>query len=187
MADTYKEEEKIKHLLEVIKRIDAYILSTNQKCAIVISYCAAVVGWMSININKIMSEIFAPLLFFSAAIVVALMVISSCYCIYLAVGVLLPVTKSSDIRSSDVSVIYYGDIADTPWGGTGYVAKLEKLSQSQFLADLTLQVFTLSTIADVKFSKIQRMTTVLNYTGILPLGIFMLILLANTLITWTAK
>ena len=33
----YKDDEKAKHLFEVVKRIDAYILSTNQKCAIVIS------------------------------------------------------------------------------------------------------------------------------------------------------
>ena len=46
-------EDRIKNLFEVLKRIDTYLVSTNQKVAIIISYCAAVLGWLSLNVGKI--------------------------------------------------------------------------------------------------------------------------------------
>lgn len=186
MAD-YEEEEKIKHLLEVLKRIDSYILSTNQKSAIVISYCAAVVGWLSINLNKILSEIELPLLFGVGMVSAIILILSSCYCIWLAVAVVLPVTGSSAVRRNGDSAIYFGDVASTKWGGSGYVTKLKQLKQTEFVDDLAQQVFSVSTIADAKFSKIQEMTKVLRLGGILSLGVFLLVLLINSLMTWMAK
>jgi hypothetical protein len=178
----YKDEDKAKHLLEILKRIDTYILSTNQKSAIVISFCAALVGWLSININRFFADINSPFLLCIGALSILVLFVSSCYSIWLSVLVLLPITNSSDVRKAGDSVIFFGDIAASQWGGSGYVEKMKSMSQEDFVTDLIRQIHTVSTIADVKFKNIQKMTMILKCGWIVPLLVFLLVLLLNVLI-----
>lgn len=183
----YKDDEKAKHLFEVIKRIDAYILSTNQKCAIVISYCAAVVGWLSINLNKILNDLSTPYLYWGGVVCVSALILFSCICIWLSIAVIFPITNSSSERENDDSIIFFGDIALAKRGAGGYLKRIKKMKLGGFLEDLGQQVFTLATIADIKFKKIKRMTRYLCLGNILPLGVLLFIILVNAMLGWFSK
>ncbi|MBH3400787.1 hypothetical protein I5S60_14545 [Pseudomonas fluorescens] len=187
MSDNYTNEEKVKHLFEIIKRTDAYILSTNQKCAIIISYCVAVVGWLSINITRILSD-FSPATLYCIAVVAIFVLISfSCLCICLAVAVIFPITNSSVERVSDESMIFFGDVAVTKHGAGGYLKKINELDLPAFVNDLGQQVFTLSTIADSKFKKIKALNRFLVGGTIVPLFVLLVSLLVNSVLIWVAK
>jgi hypothetical protein len=177
-----KIEDKTKYLLEVLKRIDSYVMSTNAKCAIIISYAAAVIAWVSVNLNKLVSDAQSPPLLILITIGIVGVIGSSIICLWMAVKVILPITTSSVEKDVGESVIFYGDIASTQKGAGGYENKVMSLASDTFLQDLSQQVFTLAKIANIKFEILKRLTLVLLYGNFISIAVLMIGLLMNSLV-----
>jgi hypothetical protein len=153
-------EQKIKNQFEVIKRIDVYIGTTNTKCTIIMSYCAAVVALILTLIGKVQSVDTNP-----AVVCIGLFgcfsLIAAIICMLMACFTIFPITFSSPNRNRGESLIFYGDIVNAEGGSDGYAKRIIEFSDEEYLNYLSGQVFTLSKIVDRKFWLIQKLSAVL--------------------------
>ena len=169
---TFKIEDKIKTQLEVLKRMDTYVISTNAKCAIIISFCAAVLGWLSLNVDKVLEGIHTPWIHCLSAVLMILIVASAILSLVLALRVMFPVTHSSMESRRGNSLIFFGDVANINGGSGIYTSRLLGLNSDEMLKDLSEQIFTLSGIAQKKFDRLETLTYILIYGGVIPIGLF---------------
>lgn len=170
---TFTIQDKIKTQLEIIKRIDSHIASTNAKCAIVMSYCAAVLGWLAVNSSKLLEEITNAPLNAIAGIFMTLGIALTVACLVLALKITFPATHSSDKEHRGKSMIFFGDVASQQLDQ--YVVRFSGLKDDEILKDLSTQIHTLSGIADRKFIDLQTLILMVCFGSVLPIGIFMLV------------
>ncbi|WP_070093809.1 Pycsar system effector family protein [Pseudomonas monteilii] len=170
---TFSIQDKIKTQLEIMKRIDSHIASTNAKCAIVMSYCAAVLGWLAVNSNKMLEEITDPKINTLASIFMTIGIALTVACLVFALKITFPATHSSDKGHRGKSMVFFGDVASQKLDE--YVARFSQLESSETLDDLSTQIHTLSGIADRKFNDLQHLISLVCFGSVLPVGIFMLV------------
>lgn len=176
----------VKNLFEIIKRIDGYIVSTNSKAAIVMSYCAAVIGWFTLGFEKIYSDFVSPCLYWSALVLGVLLVSVSSYCLYLAVSVILPRTNSTAVDDADDSLMFYGDIGSCKKGAEGYAARISKLKVEDFFLDQCRQIHTVSCIASAKFDDLKLISRLLRFCGFPLLFLLVITICINSALRWCA-
>lgn len=172
MSDTDAEsksiEQKTKNLFEVLKRLDTYIGTTNTKCTIIMSYCAAVIGLIILLISRVIPEVSHPAFLVLIGILSVAIVISSVICMLMAISVIFPVTFSSPKNYNGNSVIFFGDISAIKSTPSEYSEKIKSISDVEFLEDLSWQVYTLSTIVSDKFDRIKTLSLCLMLFNFLP-------------------
>lgn len=171
----FKIEDKIKTQLEIIKRMDSYISATNAKCAIAMSYCAAVLGWLAVNSTKMMNDLTDNSVHLVAGIFLACGVIFTLASLALSLKITFPVTFSSKDVHRGKSMIFFGDIASSK--KEDYVSRFQSLSSEEIMADLSSQIHTLSGIAESKFEDLKTLTAFLCFGSVIPIGIFILLLI----------
>lgn len=169
----FKIEDKIKTQLEIMKRIDSHIASTNAKCAIAMSYCAAVLGWLAVNSSKMISEIDEPNVRALAGIFLVIGITFTVVCLVLSLKITYPVTYSSQNEHRGESMVFFGDIASQ--SRHTYSAQFLALDSEGITNDLSEQIHTLSGIADKKFVDLQTLTIMLCFGSVLPIGLFILL------------
>lgn len=153
-------EQKIKNQFEVIKRIDVYIGTTNTKCTIIMSYCAAVIALIFALLGKLEVTNTTPIIV-CIGLFACLSLIAAITCMLMACFTIFPVTFSNPDKNRGESLIFYGDIAGTKNGSDGYAKRIIEVSDEDYLNDLSGQVFTLAKIVDRKFWLIQKLSVVL--------------------------
>lgn len=161
VPDAKSIELKLKNQFEVLKRIDTYIGSTNTKCTIVMSYCAAAIALIFTLLGK--TDFTTSQMPFAVSIALAsgLSLLLAGTCMVLACTVIFPVTYSRKSAFHGNSLIFFGDIANHYKEEDSFERRFLEVSEIDYLKDLTTQVHTLSTIASKKFQKIQIITSIL--------------------------
>ena len=154
-------EKKIKNQLEVLKRIDAYIGTTNTKCTVIMSYCAAAIAFTFVFLRELDLDKASLVLMVSVGVFTALALAFAIFCLVLATLTILPITYSNPKYHTGKSLIFYGDINDFDDGAAGYAKKINETSDEEFLDDLNSQIYTLSTIAKKKFTHIKLLSVAL--------------------------
>ena len=160
MSNVQDSEKKIKNQFEVLKRIDTYIGTTNTKCTIIMSYCAAATAFIFTLLAKIEPASASIQLLVAIGVCTVLALALALCCMVLATLTIFPVTFSSPGAHKGSSLIFYGDIAGCS-GGADYSRSVQGASDEVFLEDLNGQVFTLATIASGKFDRIKLVTVFL--------------------------
>lgn len=154
-------EKKIKNQLEVLKRIDTYIGTTNTKCTIIMSYCAAAIAFIFVFLRELDPDKASVALMVAVGVFTILALAFAMCCLILATLTIFPVTYSSPTSHRAKSLIFYGDISGFDGGALGYVKKIKETSDEEFLDDLNNQIHTLSIIAGGKFSRIKVLAALL--------------------------
>ena len=154
-------ELKLKNQFEVLKRIDTYIGSTNTKCTIVMSYCAAAIALTFTLLGKLNLEISSTPYVVATALASGISVTLAALCMILACIVIFPITYSKKDVYHGKSLIFFGDIANHRNGEAGFENDFLNTHEIDYLKDLTTQVYALSTIASKKFQRIQIITSIL--------------------------
>lgn len=153
-------EKKIKNQLEVLKRIDVYIGTTNTKCTILMSYCAAATAFIFTLLAKLDFSTVSIALMVEIGVFSVLALSLALWSMVLATITIFPVTFSRPDAYQGGSLIFYGDISSCGRAGE-YSDKVNNSSDAEFLEDLNEQVYTLASIASKKFARIQFATVVL--------------------------
>lgn len=154
-------EQKTKNQFEVIKRIDTYIGTTNTKCTIIMSYCAAVIAIIFSLLGRIdLASTTTPFIV-TVGLSCGLALITAAICMLMACLTIFPITFSSPKKYRGESLIFYGDIANTEGGADAYIQKINEISDEKYLDDLSDQVFTMAKIVSRKFSLIQILSFIL--------------------------
>jgi len=159
MLGTQDCEKKIKNQFEVLKRIDTYIGTTNTKCTIVMSYCAAATAFILTFLAKLDPANTSMQLMVGIGLFSVLALALALVSMILAALVIFPMTFSKPNAPKGASLIFYGDIA--AYGAEAYSEKFKNSTEDSFLEDLNGQVYTLAFIATKKFSSIKLVTTIL--------------------------
>ncbi|AIN59408.1 Pycsar system effector family protein [Pseudomonas soli] len=167
-------ENKTKYLFEIIKRYDTYIGSTNTKCTIVMSYCAAVIGFIMLLLNRIISPDAAPVFLVFAGIFSIIVIASSIVCMWIAMSVIFPVTFSDPKKYRGESLIFFGDVCSASKDKEEYFAKIKETSETAFCSDLAGQVYSMSKIVSEKFQKIKILSLTLLYLNFIPAAILLI-------------
>lgn len=175
-----KDEEKTKLLLEIIKRFDGYISSTNTKCTIYLSYFAASTGWLILSHLRLPPlPVSNHLSLCSTLILSAIVITSSLILTIKALQVIFPITKSNSTTNNGHSLIYYGDISRRkPNAYTEEILNLDSLSS---IKDLSEQAHILAVITNNKFNKIKSLANLTTTTHTIPLFILIAIQLFNAI------
>lgn len=173
-TDKLTNDQYIKHLFEVLKRVDSYIGTTNTKCTLIMSYCAAAIGIVALSTYRVIPTIENNLFLYFFGAICCFVFATGVACMFLAIKVIFPITFSSIERSKGDSVIFYGDVATFNGGAGGYHLKLQEITEDDFIKDLSQQIFTVSKIASDKFSKIQTISSLLIWLNFLPLVILLI-------------
>ncbi|NBB59546.1 hypothetical protein GVN18_09680 [Pseudomonas sp. ODNR1LW] len=167
-------EQKTKNLFEVLKRLDVYIGTTNTKCTIIMSYCAAVIGLTTLLISRSVSDVSHPAFLVFIGLFSIIVIASSIVCMWMAISVIFPVTFSSPENYSGSSVIFFGDVSAIKKESSGYCARIRDISDAEFLDDLSGQVFTLSRIVSGKFERIKKLSWCLLLFNFIPTAILLI-------------
>lgn len=160
MSGATDSEIIIKNQFEVLKRIDTYIGTTNTKCTIIMSYCAAATALILAILDKLDLAGASMQLMVAIGLFSVLALAFSLWCMVLAALIIFPITFSKPNTLSGESLIFYGDIASCKTSEE-YSNKVLKKTNDEFLEDLNGQIYTLATIASGKFSRIQFATIIL--------------------------
>ncbi|WP_448108841.1 Pycsar system effector family protein [Pseudomonas azerbaijanoccidentalis] len=154
-------EQKIKNQFEVLKRMDVYIGTTNTKCTIIMSYCAAVIALIFALLGKLDLAASSTSFIVVVGLSSGFSLITAIICMLMACFAIFPVTDSSPDKYRGSSLIFYADISNIKGGSKGYVDKVNETTDAMFLDDLSGQVFSVGTIVSSKFKRIQQLSIIL--------------------------
>ncbi|KAB0547879.1 hypothetical protein F7R01_10285 [Pseudomonas argentinensis] len=168
-------EAQIKNALEILKRIDGYVMSTNNKAAIVMSYCAAIVAAISFCSYRVLPSIPASKYLTLLIVLVVVVMISATVSLCLAIKVILPLTFSSAERHAGESLIFFGDIGRTDGGASAYADRYRAATHEKMLNDISRQTFTVSKIAESKFSSLKAVSWILIIGNFVPASAFFIL------------
>jgi hypothetical protein len=149
-----------KNQFEIAKRIDTYISTTNTKCTIIMSYCAAATAFIFTLLAKLEAANMSMQLTVGIGVFSALVLALALGCMVLATLTIFPVTFSTPNSHKGQSLIFFGDIVSHD-GGENYSKCVQQTSETDFLEDLNSQIYTLASIASSKFSRIKLIAIIL--------------------------
>lgn len=180
MSPPRKTDDNQKLLLEIIKRFDTYINASNAKIAVILSYCMAYIGGLGFKLVDISDKRAHDAAWWALLLICLLSVVITLWAARIAYQALAPQLPSGHAVHEQPSVVFFGDVATHPGGRDGYVTSILHLTDEVILRDLSIQAYTLATIARAKFVLIDKSTQCLVRYQI-PLFALILVLLLTTL------
>lgn len=158
-------KDKTAFILDVIKRYDHYIATTNFKVGLMMSFLGAIVLGLTIrimSITPVQSEcnyLYYAVLFFSALTIICSLLA--------AINLLRAVFPNTKTYDGDKSLIFFGDVASCEDGVNGYKKKVEKATPKNLLDDLSKQTFIIAEIINEKFRILKISVRIIIY-GVIP-------------------
>ena len=169
-----------KLLIEIIKRFDLYINSSNSKIAIILSYCMAYIGGLGFKLVDISDKRVHDLAWWGLlCVALASVVVTLCAARY-AYLALNPQVPSGRAPHEAPSVVFFGDVTAHPGGRDGYAMAIGGLTDEQIVQDLASQAHTLAGIANSKFALLGKATKCIVHAQI-PMFALVLVLLVTAL------
>lgn len=172
-------ENQQKLLLEIIKRYDGYIGTTNAKIAVILSYSMAYVGGIAFKIIDLSAKRNHEWMWWLALILAGASVATTLYAAYRAYEALNPQTPSGRAQHENPSIIFFGDVAGLSGGRDGYVTRIKEITDTEIVEDLARQVHVLAGIVSKKMGILNRSIHVLVKAQ-LPLSLLTIIALCLT-------
>ncbi|WP_250517892.1 Pycsar system effector family protein [Caballeronia sp. INDeC2] len=177
MADLRKFDDQQKLLLEIIKRYDSYINSSNSKIAIILSYCMAYIGGLGFKLVDVSDKRAHDAWWWGLLLVSLASVGVTLWAARYAYLALHPQLPSGRASHEGPSAIFFGDVARHPGGRDGYAASLGAMTDEEVVKDLSHQAHTLAGIAAHKFSLLGQATSFIVHFQIPLFGVILAVLL----------
>lgn len=168
--------KKIAFLLDVIKRYDHYIGTTNFKVGLMMSFLAAVILGLIMRILALTStktEISITCTF--ACIFVFITIACSLYAVARLFRVVFP---NLTTQAGSTSLIFFDDVSACRNGADGYFEKIVNASMEEIAKDMATQTYILAGIVKEKFQLLQSIVNFIKFTvlPLLAISIFFLII-----------
>ena len=172
-------ENQQKLLIEIIKRYDSYIGSSNAKIAVILSYSMAYIGGVAFKIIDLSAKRSHDCTWWLAIVISSASVLVTLYAMYLAYRALNPQTPPGRAPHEQPSVIFFGDVANLVGGRDGYFQRIKEISDTEIVEDLARQAHVLAGIVSNKMAILNQSIDVLAKTQ-LPLCLLTIIALSLT-------
>ena len=156
---------KHEHLWKIIGRIDAYIRSTNTKAAVVATFNTFILSAIGTLLQGIAgscegleawSGISLWWLLFSA--------VPAASSLLLSAWAVFPYLRSENGGEANSSLLFFKQIADR--SKEAYVKEISDTSQKELSEDLSRQIHSVSSGANVKFCRLQASIILLGIAGL---------------------
>jgi hypothetical protein len=181
MTNQRGHDDQQKLLIEIIKRFDAYINSSNSKIAIILSYCMAYIGGLGFKLVDLSQKQQPHNIKWWLVLVVALAsILVTLWAARFAYLALNPQVQAGRALHETPSVVFFGDVTSHPGGRNGYAETISKLTTEQVVEDLAFQAYALAGITNSKFVFLGKATKSLVHLQ-LPTFALTLILLITAL------
>lgn len=163
-----EQKEKISFQLDVIRRYDHYIGTTNFKVGLLLSFLVAILAAIILRAVGVSGGL--TVVVGTATLVCTLTVLLASIFLIRAVS---PNVESASYRS----YIFFGDVANWDGGEKEYYSKFAAESQENLLKDVCFQTFSVAKITQEKFRLIKMATQIIIFAVIPSFAVNVLILI----------
>ncbi|MFM0628406.1 Pycsar system effector family protein [Paraburkholderia xenovorans] len=177
MANPRECDDQQKLLLEIIKRFDSYINSSNSKIAIILSYCMAYIGGLGFKLVDVSDKRTHDVAWWGLLLVSLLSIVVTLWAARYAYLALHPRVPPGRAAHEVPSAIFFGDVARHPGGRDGYAASLRAMTDEEVVKDLSGQTHALAGIASRKYALLAKATNCLVWAQIPLFGVILVVLL----------
>lgn len=172
-TNNMKDSDKITLLMDVIKRYDNYIVSTNAKASLIIAFNTLILGAVLLKFNDIISFYCSPINGDAIGFLLILLSASSLFSLIFVFHVVYPYFgKKSAEKQQRNSLIYFGSVSGM--SGLEYFENLDRVTIEELIADLSLQAVILADGLRTKMLSMRRSVETITVSLILILILVMI-------------
>ena len=144
-----KESEKITLIIDIIKRYDNYIVSTNTKASLLIAINSLILGTVLLKFSEILSFYCSPTIKGVVGFLLVIISASSLLSLFFVFIVVYPYFRSKENnKKQQGSLIYFGSVSEM--SGQEYFNNLNSVTIEGLIADLSQQATILAGILKKK-------------------------------------
>lgn len=159
---------KVSLLLDIIKRYDTYIVSTNAKASLIIAFNSLVLGTVLLKFGDIIDFYSTPNVKTFVGFILLTITASTLLSLFFVFQVVYPFFgKSSDEKLQKSSLIYFGSVSNM--SADEYMDKISKSSLDQIIEDLSAQATILAGGLRDKMLKMKNSINAITLTMVLIL------------------
>lgn len=178
--ENLKDASKIPLLLDVIKRYDNYIISTNAKASLIIAFNSLILGTVILKFGDIISFYGSLRIREVVGFLLVIMSASSLLSLFFVFNVVYPYLGSTaDDKKQRTSLIYFGSVSKM--SGQEYLDCLENGTIEELTADLAEQAIILAEGLNKKMLKMRRSIEAITFSLVL---ILVLVIMRATIFFW---
>lgn len=172
-------KDKISFLIDMLKRYDHYVATTNFKVGLMMSFLGAIVLGLTIRIILLeplqgeLSCIRCAAILFSVTTI-----ISSLFTTIQLLRVVFPDTENIDGFGS---VVFFGSVAFENKNANEYYEKIECIERGVILKDLAIQTYSMARIVSKKFKILKFAVNTMIYITVPLLAASLILLIAEGL------
>lgn len=170
-------KDKADFLLDVLKRYDHYVATTNFKVGLMMSFLGAVVLGLTIRVlllDPIQGEISCTR--YATIISIVLTIASSLYAAIQLLRAVFPSTKNED---GSGSLIFFGSVVSENENAEEYYKKVLSIEQEELLKDLSIQTYNMAGVVNQKFKVLKNAVNTMIFATIPLLAISLALLIAE--------
>lgn len=158
-----KEANKIPLLLDVIKRYDNYIISTNAKASLIIAFNSLIFGTVLLKFGDIILFYDSLSVRWFVGFILVLISASSLLSLFFVFNVIYPYFGNiADDKKQQSSLIYFGSVSEM--SGQEYLEHLKSATIEEFSADLAEQATILASGLKKKMLKMRRSIKAITFS-----------------------
>ena len=157
---------KLQFILEIIKRYDTYIGTTNVKSALLLSFLAAVIFGLFSQVANVLQR--APGLSILKIVTLGVSALTFVISMITALILLRVIFPRTEGEKTDPSLLFFSDVAAHSDGAPGYADNLRSASYSRLTRDAATQAYQLAKILQQKFRLLRIAVNLMTYV-VLPL------------------
>jgi len=170
--------KKMDFLMDVIKRYDHYIGTTNFKVGLMMSFLVTIILGLTVMVMKLPSPHIEKSCVFNIIIAVSIAtIITALIGIYQLFNAAFPNISSP---ANSKSLIFFGDVCNSENGAEGYLNQVLNSSMKELAKDIATQTFTVAEIVSEKFRILRLAVNIIKW-GVMPLLALSLILIITTI------
>ena len=159
---------KIYLLLDVIKRYDTYIVSTNAKASLIIAFNSLILGAVLLKFSDIVGFYASANVKSFVGFLLVAITASTLVSLFLVFRVVYPYFGGiADEKRQQTSLIYFGSVASM--SDQEYLESISKISLEQLIADLSAQATILATGLKDKMLKMRKSIRAITFTLVIIL------------------
>jgi len=158
-------------MLEVLKRYDQQITTTNFKVGLMLSFLVTVIWGLTLHVKSVPT----PVGVFTCKYIVIIgsVIITITLALSAILNLFRAVSPNTDNPNDLKSLIFFGDVSKYS-KGNDYYEEITKANMESLTQDLAIQTHTLSVIVTEKFRLIRIATNLIKF-GVIPLALCSLI------------
>ena len=168
-------KDKADFLLDVLKRYDHYVATTNFKVGLMMSFLGAIVLGLTIRVLLLDPVQGGIGCIRYATIVTIVLTISSA--LYAAIQLLRAVFPNTKNENGSGSLIFFGSVVSENNNSDEYYKKVLSIEQGEILRDLSIQTYNMAEVVNQKFKVLKIAVNTMIFATIPLLAVSLALLI----------